>query len=40
MLNKLKENGLKCNVENNFFGQTKMEYVGFWVTHNGIEPTN
>ena len=28
-LNKLKECGIKCNIEKYFFGQTKMEYLGF-----------
>ena len=27
-LNKLKEKGLKCNIEKYFFGQTEMEYLG------------
>ena len=35
-LNKLKEKGLKYNTEESFFGQTKMEYLGFWVTRNGV----
>ena len=39
-LNKLKEKGLKCNIENYFFGQTEMEYLGFWVTHNGAKSIN
>ena len=39
-LNKLKEKGLKCNIENYFFGQTKMEYLDFLVTRDGIKPTN
>ena len=34
-LNKLKEELLKCNIEDSFFRQTKMEYLGFWVTHDG-----
>ena len=29
ILNKLKEKGLKRNIENSFFGKTKMEYLGF-----------
>ena len=37
-LNKLKEELLKCNIEDSFFRQTKMEYLGFWVTHNGFKP--
>ena len=40
MLNKMKVKGLKCNIEKPFFGNTKMEYLGFWVTHNGIKPIN
>ena len=40
MLNKLKEKGLKCNIEMFFFGQTEMEYLSFWVTRNGVKPIN
>ena len=36
-LNKLKESGLKCNIEKYFFGQTKMEYLRFWVTRDGVK---
>ena len=36
----MKSKGLKYNIENSFFGHTKMEYLGFWVTHNGIKPIN
>ena len=28
-LQTLKDNGLKCNIEKSFFGQTEMEYLGF-----------
>ena len=28
-LNKLKEKGLKCNIEKSFFGKTEMEYLDF-----------
>ena len=31
-IQKLKKNGLKCNIKKSFFGQTEMEYLGFWVT--------
>ena len=31
-LNKLKEKGIKCNIEKYIFGITKMVYLGFWVT--------
>ena len=37
-LNKLKGKGLKCNIEKYFFGQTEMEYLVFWVTHDGLKP--
>ena len=39
-LNKLKKKGFKCNIEESFFVQTKMEYLGFWVTRDGVKPTN
>ena len=35
-LQKFKDNGLKCNTKKLFFGKTKMEYLGFWVTQTGI----
>ena len=34
----LKEEGIECNIENSFFGQTEMEYLGLWVTCNGVKP--
>ena len=40
MLNKLKRKGLKCNIEKYLFGQTKMEYLGFWVTRDDVKPIN
>ena len=36
-LNKLKGEGLKCNIEKSFFRKTEIEYLGFWVTHNGVK---
>ena len=39
-LNKLKEKGLKHNIDKSFFGQTEMEYLGFWVTRDGVKPIN
>ena len=36
-LNKLKEKVLKCNIENSFSGQTKIEYLGFWVTRDDVK---
>ena len=39
-INKLKEKGLKFNIEKLLFVQTEMEYLGFWVTHNDVKTTN
>ena len=36
----MKEIGLKCKIENYLFGQTKMEYLGFWVINNDAKPMN
>ena len=30
-LQKLKDKGIKCNIEKSSFGQTEMGYLGFWV---------
>ena len=39
-LQKIKDNGLKCNVEKSFFGQIEIEYLCFWVTRTCIRPIN
>ena len=39
-LQNIKFNKLNCNIEKSFFGKTQMEYLGFWVTRNGIRPVN
>ena len=39
-MNKLKEKGIKYNIEESLFRQTKMEYLGFWVTRDGVKPFN
>ena len=39
-LNELKKIGLKSNIENLFLGQTKMEYLGFWVTCDDVKIIN
>ena len=31
---------LEWNIEGYFYGKTKMEYLGLWVTHNRIKPIN
>ena len=38
ILNKLKESGLTCNVEKYLFGKTKIEYLSFGVTFDGVKP--
>ena len=40
MLNTMMERGLKCNIEKSFFGKTEMEYLGSWVTHDGVKRIN
>ena len=40
VLQKLKDSRLKCNIEKSIFGQTEMEYLGFWVIRKGIRPVN
>ena len=39
-LNKLKGKGIKYNIEKSLFGQTEMEYLGFWVTHDCVKLMN
>ena len=39
-LNKLKGKGFKFNIDKSFFRQTEMEYLGFWVTWDGVKPIN
>ena len=39
-LNELKGKGIKFNIENLLFGQTEIEYLGFWVTRDGVKSTN
>ena len=35
-IQKIKYNRLHCHIEESLFGQTDMEYLGLWVTRNGI----
>ena len=39
-LNQTKESGIKYNIDKYLFGQTKTEYLGLWITHNGLEIIN
>ena len=38
VLQRVKAAGLKVNATKSFFAKTELEYLGFWVTHNGIQP--
>ena len=38
--NKLKVKVIKCNIKRSLFGQTEMEWLVFWITHNGVKPVN
>ena len=40
ILNKLKVKGPKFNIEISFCGQTKMEFLCFWGTRDGVKPIN
>ena len=37
-LRRLQKAGLKVNADKSFFGQSELEYLGYWVTRNGIMP--
>ena len=38
VLQKLAMAGLKVNAVKSFFGRTECEYLGFWVTRDGVRP--
>ena len=38
VLQRLVEAGLKVNPEKSFFGRTETEYLGFWISNNGVRP--
>ena len=38
VLHRLQQAGLNVNANKSFFGKSKLEYLGFWVTRNGIKP--
>ena len=38
VLYKLGEAGLKVNATKSFFAQTELEYLGYWITREGILP--
>lgn len=38
VLNRIANAGLKINAEKSFFGRSETEYLGFWITRDGIRP--
>jgi len=40
VLTRLSEAGLKVNAVKSFFGRTELEYLGYWITQNGVKPLN
>ena len=38
VLGKLKVTGLKINIHKSAFCRQECEYLGYWITHNGIKP--
>ena len=39
VLEKVQEAGLKVNIKKSFFCQPELEYLGYWITREGIMPT-
>jgi hypothetical protein len=38
VLYRLREAGLKVNGNKSFFAKTELEYLGYWITYDGIKP--
>ena len=38
VLSRLQEAGLKVNASKSFFGKEELEYLGYWITQEGIKP--
>ena len=38
VLQRLEEYGFRANLRKSFFAQTELDYLGFWITRNGIQP--
>ena len=36
----MKEKGLKFDIKKSLFAQTEMDYLGFWITYDGVKPIN
>ena len=40
VLQRLGEAGLQVNADKSFFGKTETEYLGFWITREGVRPVS
>ena len=38
ILIRLKDQGLRVNAKKSFFARGELEYLGYWITRNGIQP--
>jgi len=38
VLERIKHAGLKCNINKSFFCKGELEYLGYWITREGIQP--
>ena len=39
VLEKLRKAGLKVNAKKSFFAWEELEYLGYWITRKGVQPT-
>ena len=39
VLKRLRQAGLKVNAKKSFFAREELEYLGYWITRDGIQPT-
>jgi hypothetical protein len=37
---RLSQAGLKVNAKKSFFGRSELEYLGYWITRDGIQPVS
>ena len=40
VLTRLSASGLKVNASKSFFARTQLEYLGYWITQDGVKPFN
>jgi transposase InsO family protein len=38
VFSRLSEAGLKCNITKSFFAREELEYLGYWITRDGVKP--